>query len=1021
MIHIIFLLITFFLFAGNTYAACVASGSDWASTPDYASVSQCVTNADAGDTITVSAGSATWTSQLNISKRISLIGAGKTSTVITAGTDLMQLINISLTIDSGTILRISGFGFNMANLAYYGIYGSNSTNTKVHNVRIDNNKFYNNAHPTVSSRCIQTKGPLWGVIDNNEFVGGGDKIADFYGHNTSSDWSTFQNDRAFGTVDNIYFEDNIVSNTMTVTSDGQGGRYCLRFNTYNTSAFVLSGMFPLWDQHGNQYSSYATMMFEVYKNTVTAGTKGGYLCDHRGGKGMVWGNSVTSTTTVNSVKIRDEFDDAQANAPTGNPGTYTMRVIDSYYWLNRNNTTTRIDGWIAQDSDDSCGTYCNPAYGCSSGYCLEQNVNFWQEGSTFDGTQGVGVGLLSARPATCTTGVGYWATDQGSWNTSGSGGQGVLYKCTSTNTWSLYYTPYTYPHPLRSGEIMEDTTPPVILSKSPTGSTACDAASPVDKTLTVQTNENADCAYCEDSGTCTSSSSYIAVLSDGSAFSSTNGTVHTQTLADLPCSASYHYRVSCRDKSPNQNAMTAPESAQFDIGAAAGGDVTPPVMSNPLPAGTVYNCGSDVTLQVTATDDTAVTGCKYNATDTDYASMTGTFDAPGGVPSQQLDDSYYEVGSTASAYLYSGGKEENGKSFTSQGGTLDSVKFLLSKEGSPTGNAVAKVYAHTGTYGTSSLPTGVALATSDNFDVSTLTTGTTLKTFTFSGANRITLVNETKYVVVLAYSGGDISNKVRMWREDVILGHGGNDVYYYVATGWDYVLSVETIFYLYTMTGTSGDYTYTLTAPACGQIYTYKYRCTDGTNPNTVSETATFTIASAAQSGVVEAESGANVSPMLEIDDAAASGGQYVHTTTEFQGTSTHSVVVSEAATYRIIIRTHAADSGSDSMFLQVNSEPQVTISFNPTAEAGNFNIWREQIAFYYNGSAWQQYQVALTADTHTFVWTGREALARLDYFYLQKVPTPTVPPLPTQFKIIGSGSTLGIDLPGSANTISIP
>ena len=28
---------------------------------------------------------------------------------------------------------------------------------------------------------------------------------------------------------------------------------------------------------------------------------------------------------------------------------------------------------------------------------------------------------------------------------------GTLYKCTSTNKWEPYYTPYTYPHPLRVG------------------------------------------------------------------------------------------------------------------------------------------------------------------------------------------------------------------------------------------------------------------------------------------------------------------------------------------------------------------------------------------------------------------------------------------------------------------------------------------------------------------------------------------------------------------------------------------
>jgi hypothetical protein len=74
--------------------------------------------------------------------------------------------------------------------------------------------------------------------------------------------------------------------------------------------------------------------------------------------------------------------------------------------------------------------------------------------SPFDGTTsttGIGHGTLENRPTTCTPSVGYWATDQGSWNTSGSGGQGELFVCTATNTWSLNYTPYTYPHPLVSG------------------------------------------------------------------------------------------------------------------------------------------------------------------------------------------------------------------------------------------------------------------------------------------------------------------------------------------------------------------------------------------------------------------------------------------------------------------------------------------------------------------------------------------------------------------------------------------
>ena len=36
---------------------------------------------------------------------------------------------------------------------------------------------------------------------------------------------------------------------------------------------------------------------------------------------------------------------------------------------------------------------------------------------------------LANRPAICTPGVGYWATDQGNWNQSGNGGQGQLFVC----------------------------------------------------------------------------------------------------------------------------------------------------------------------------------------------------------------------------------------------------------------------------------------------------------------------------------------------------------------------------------------------------------------------------------------------------------------------------------------------------------------------------------------------------------------------------------------------------------------
>lgn len=92
----------------------------------------------------------------------------------------------------------------------------------------------------------------------------------------------------------------------------------------------------------------------------------------------------------------------------------------------------------------------------TDGSYIQANREYYQQvTSGCSGTQatGVCVGTLAARAANCTKGVGYWATDQGSWNQSGSGGQGQLYVCTATNTWTLYYTPYTYPHPLQGGSL----------------------------------------------------------------------------------------------------------------------------------------------------------------------------------------------------------------------------------------------------------------------------------------------------------------------------------------------------------------------------------------------------------------------------------------------------------------------------------------------------------------------------------------------------------------------------------------
>ena len=151
------------------------------------------------------------------------------------------------------------------------------------------------------------------------------------------------------------------------------------------------------------------------------------------------------------------------------------------------------------------------------------------------------------------------------------------------------------------------------------------------------------------------------------------------------------------------------------------------------------------------------------------------------------------------------------QSFTGTGGILSSCQFYLKKSGSPTGNAVAKIYAHSGTFGTSSIPTGAALATSDNFDVSTLTTSFALTTFTFSNnANWFTLVNATNYVVAIEYTGTS-SDFIQIGYDGSAPGHGGN-YSSLTTTTWTPVSGRDVCFYVKFFTFTSGNLASTRTA-----------------------------------------------------------------------------------------------------------------------------------------------------------------------------------------------------------------
>jgi hypothetical protein len=133
----------------------------------------------------------------------------------------------------------------------------------------------------------------------------------------------------------------------------------------------------------------------------------------------------------------------------------------TYVWMNTINGGNPGFGDAAGVNSDTARVIRNrDYYGETLGQGAQTSTTSPFNGGTTGTYPGIGHGTLANRPTTCTTGVAYFATDQGNWNTSGSGGQGVLYQCTSPNTWTLAYTPYSYPHPLVAGGVTGGGNPP---------------------------------------------------------------------------------------------------------------------------------------------------------------------------------------------------------------------------------------------------------------------------------------------------------------------------------------------------------------------------------------------------------------------------------------------------------------------------------------------------------------------------------------------------------------------------------
>ncbi|MGB8030181.1 MAG: hypothetical protein WCF30_11010 [Terracidiphilus sp.] len=236
--------------------------------------------------------------------------------------------------------------------------------------------------------------------------------------------------------------------------------------TLNASAYQMS----------HTYSAQAVVVDTNGCNlqTVAGGTTGGSQpsCPSTFGGtvtdtgGVVW-TYVGGSTTASSLSYGwcaanpDTACSANATCSALSSGDACSRYLDAnggaYPYrdqpcVGHNQSVVGCYEWLNSGSGAPSQIFATSS---STSSIIMQNRDYYDYvPSGFTGATGVGAGTLASAPPTCTQGVGYFATDQGSWNQSGNGfGNGVLYQCGANNNFTPYYTPYTYPDPLEGSTV----------------------------------------------------------------------------------------------------------------------------------------------------------------------------------------------------------------------------------------------------------------------------------------------------------------------------------------------------------------------------------------------------------------------------------------------------------------------------------------------------------------------------------------------------------------------------------------
>jgi hypothetical protein len=245
-----------------------------------------------GDTITLPIGTFSWTTTVNITKNITIQGAGVDQTIIQDNVPRTNpTFGIVFDISGSGTWRLTGLTITFGTVTILGGQGSIVASSSSHAFRIDHMKF-NDLYNTP----IWTHGYMWGVIDHCIFITSRAYVGMFLEHNSwqgvgdygDNSWAQPTN---LGSSEFIFVEDNTytsVNGNQDFIDGLNGARYVARHNTTTNG--------PIGSGHGTDSGlrRRSVRAFEVYNNTMNSTSVFYTSSTIRGGTGVIWGNTLTN-------------------------------------------------------------------------------------------------------------------------------------------------------------------------------------------------------------------------------------------------------------------------------------------------------------------------------------------------------------------------------------------------------------------------------------------------------------------------------------------------------------------------------------------------------------------------------------------------------------------------------------------------------------------------------------------------------------------------------------------------------